>query len=63
VLILIGLCVSIMKALRAEQLPTATPGRGDAPEPGRAASRPTGTAAPQQMSAENPDEQQPGYRG
>jgi glycine betaine transporter len=61
VLILIGLCFSIMKALRAEQLPTAAPGR-EAPEPGRAASRPAGTAAPQQMSAENPDEQH-GYRG
>src|SRR5215204_4773237 len=61
VLILIGLCFSIMKALRAEQLPTAAPGR-EAPEPGRAASRPSGTAAPQQMSAENPDEQR-GSRG
>ena len=61
VLILIGLCVSLMKALRAEQLPTASPGR-EAPEPGRAASRPAGTAAPQQMSAENPDEQR-GYHG
>ena len=55
VLILIGLCFSIMKALRAEQ-PVAAPGR-EAPEPGRASSRPTGTAAPQQMSAENPEEQ------
>ena len=36
VLILIGLCFSIMKALRAERLPTAAPGR-EAPEPGRAA--------------------------
>jgi choline/carnitine/betaine transport len=61
VLILIGLCFSIMKALRAEQLPTSTPGR-EAPEPGRAASRPAGTAAPQQMSGEKPDEQR-GYRG
>jgi glycine betaine transporter len=61
VLILIGLCFSILKALRAEQLPTATPGR-ETPEPGRAASRPTGAAAPQQMSAENPDEQR-GYPG
>ena len=42
VLILIGLCFSIMKALRAEQLPTATPGREAPPEPGRAASRPIG---------------------
>jgi glycine betaine transporter len=56
VLILIGLCFSIMKALRAEQLPTATPGR-EAPEAGRAVSRPRGTTAAQQMAAENPDEQ------
>ena len=61
VLILIGLCFSIMKALRAERLPVAVPGR-EAPEPGRAASRPSGTAAPQQMSAENPDERRR-YRG
>jgi hypothetical protein len=46
--------------LRAEQLPVATPGR-EAPEPGRATSRPSGTAAPQQMSAENPDKRR-GYR-
>jgi glycine betaine transporter len=56
VLILIGLCFSIMKALRAEQLPTVTPGR-EAPEAGRAVSRPRGTTAAQQMAAENPDEQ------
>ena len=54
VLVLIGLCFSIMKALRAEQVPVA--GR-EAPEPGRATSRPRGTAAPQQMAAENPEEQ------
>jgi choline/carnitine/betaine transport len=61
VIVLIGLCFSIMKALRTERLPVAVPGR-EAPEPGRAASRPSGTAATQQMSAENPDEQR-GYRG
>jgi glycine betaine transporter len=57
VLILIGLCYSILKALRAEQVPgVAAPGR-EAPEPGRAMSRQRGTAAPQQMAAENPEEQ------
>ena len=51
-IILIGLCFSIMKALRAEQLPATRP--GVAPEPGRAMSRPSGTASPQRMSAEDP---------
>ena len=55
VLILIGLCFSIMRALREERVPGVEPERG-APEPGRAMSRPRGTAAPQQMSAENPVE-------
>ncbi len=55
VLILIGLCVSILKALREERVPGATPGL-EAPEPGRAMSRQRGTAAPQQMAAENPEE-------
>ena len=61
VLVLIGLCFSIMRALREERVPGVTPGR-EAPEPGRAMSRPQGTAAPQQMAAENPEEQR-GYRG
>jgi glycine betaine transporter len=61
VLVLIGLCFSIMRALRAERVPDVTPGR-EAPEPGRAMSRPRGTAAPQQMTAENPEEQSE-YRG
>jgi len=61
VLVLIGLCFSIMSALREERVPGVTPGR-EAPEPGRAMSRPQGTAAPQQMAAENPEEQR-GYRG
>jgi len=61
VLVLIGLCFSIMRALSAERVPGVTPGR-EAPEPGRAMSRPRGTAAPQQMTAENPEEQS-GYRG
>ena len=55
VLILIGLCFSILKALREERVPGATPGL-EAPEPGRAMSRQRGTAAPQQMAAENPEE-------
>jgi glycine betaine transporter len=61
VLVLIGLCFSILKALRAERMPGLTP-RREAPEPGRAMSRPQGTTAPQQMAAENPEEQS-GYRG
>lgn len=52
--ILIGLCWSIMKALRTEQLPTTRP--AVAPEPDRARSRPSGTIAPQQMSAEKKPE-------
>ena len=59
VLIMIGLCFSILRALRAERVPGVAPG---APEPDRAMSRPRGTAAPQQMAAENPEEQR-GYRG
>jgi len=57
VLILIGLCFSILKALRAE------PGMGRepraAPEPGRAMSRPSGTPTPQQMTGESPEERGP----
>jgi glycine betaine transporter len=55
VLVLIGLCFSIMRALREERVPGATPGL-EAPEPGRAMSRQRGTTAPQQMAAENPEE-------
>ena len=51
-LILIGLCWSIMRALRAERVPDRLP----APEPGRAMSRPSGATAPQRMSAESPQE-------
>jgi glycine betaine transporter len=54
-IILVGLCFSIFKALNAEQLPVVSDGRG-APEPGRAMSRRTGAASPQQMSAEDPNE-------
>ena len=56
VLVLIGLCFSIMRALREERVPVGEPGR-EAPEPGRAMSRQRGTTAPQQMAAENPEEQ------
>ena len=62
VLILIGLCFSIMKALREEQVPGAVNQDVEAPEPGRAMSRQPGTTAPQQMAAENPEEQR-GPRG
>jgi glycine betaine transporter len=61
VLVLIGLCFSILKALREERVPVGEPGL-EAPEPGRAMSRQQGTAAPQQMAAENPEEQR-GPRG
>jgi glycine betaine transporter len=61
VLVLIGLCFSILRALREERVPGVTPGL-EAPEPGRAMSRQRGTTAPQQMAAENPEEQR-GHRG
>jgi glycine betaine transporter len=48
VLVMIGLCYSLFKELRAEALPE----RRGAPEPERAATRPTGAPAPQQMRAE-----------
>ena len=50
VLVMIGLCYSLFKELRTEPLPTPEP-RG-APEPARAATRPTGAPAPQQFRAE-----------
>ena len=56
VLILIGLCFSILKALRAERLPGEISGPAVPPEPGRAMSRPSGAPAPQQMAGENPQE-------
>jgi len=59
VIVLIGLCFSILKALRAEPGMGQEP--GTAPEPDRARSRPSGAAAPQQMSAESPEER--GHRG
>jgi choline-glycine betaine transporter len=60
VLILIGLCFSILKALRSE--PGVAPEPRAAPEPGRAMSRPGGAPAPQRMAAENPQPRRP-YRG
>jgi glycine betaine transporter len=60
VLILIGLCFSILKALRSE--PGVGPEPRAAPEPGRAMSRPGGAPAPQRMAAENPQPRRP-YRG
>ncbi|HET7272632.1 MAG TPA: BCCT family transporter [Rubrobacter sp.] len=48
VLVMIGLCYSLFKELRTELLPE----RRRAPEPERAATRPTGAPAPQQMRAE-----------
>jgi glycine betaine transporter len=60
VVILIGLCFSILKALRSE--PGVAPEPRAAPEPGRAMTRPSGAPAPQQMTAENPQEPGP-YRG
>ena len=50
VLVMIGLCYSLFKELRTETLPAPEP-RG-APEPERAAGRPTGAPAPQQFRAE-----------
>jgi choline/carnitine/betaine transport len=50
VLVMIGLCYSLFKELRTEPLPAAEP--LVAPEPERAAGRPTGAPAPQQFRAE-----------
>jgi glycine betaine transporter len=60
VLILIGLCFSILKALRSE--PGVAPEPRAGPEPGKAMTRPSGAPAAQQMAAENPQPRQP-YRG
>jgi choline-glycine betaine transporter len=51
VLVMICMCYSLFKELRAEPLPE----RKFAPEPERAASRPRGVPAPQQSSALDPD--------
>ena len=55
VLILIGLCFSLLKALRADRAPDRVPA---APEPGRAMSGTSGAPAPQRMSAESPRERE-----
>jgi choline-glycine betaine transporter len=54
VVVLIGLCFSILKALRSE--PGVAPEPRAAPEPGRAMTSPSGGPAPQQMTAERPVE-------
>src|SRR3712207_2134704 len=59
-LVLIGLCFSILKALRSE--PGMTPEPRAVPDPARAMSRPGGAPEPQRMSAEDPQPPQP-YRG
>jgi glycine betaine transporter len=51
VLVMICMCYSLFKELRAEPLPE----RRFAPEPERAATRPRGVPAPQQSSALDPD--------
>jgi glycine betaine transporter len=51
VLVMIGICYSLFKELRAEKLPDIVP---EPPEPERAPIRPSGTPAPQQTSSENP---------
>ncbi len=72
VIILIALCFSLMKALKAEhapgRVPMPEPGRpanrpweapqpaNGNPEPGRAANRPTGAPEPQQARAEEPED-------
>jgi glycine betaine transporter len=56
VLIMIGLCFSVLKALRAERVPDRAPGPAAPPEPGRSTSRPSGAPAPQRMSLENTQE-------
>jgi choline-glycine betaine transporter len=60
VIVLIGLCFSILKALRSE--PGMAPEPRAAPEPGRAMTRPSGAPAPQRIAAENPQAREP-YRG
>jgi choline/carnitine/betaine transport len=52
VLVMIGICYSLFKELRAETLPGIVP---EAPEPERATVRPTGAPAPQQTSPTDPE--------
>ncbi len=50
-LVMIAMCYALFKELRAEQLPQTL----TAPEPGRAATRPSGAPAPQQSSPVDPN--------
>jgi glycine betaine transporter len=59
-LVLIGLCFSVLKALRSE--PGVAPEPRAVPDPSRAMSRPSGAPEPQRMATENPQPRQP-YRG
>ncbi|HSL01366.1 MAG TPA: BCCT family transporter [Rubrobacteraceae bacterium] len=52
-LVLLVMCYSLIKGLQQERLPAVQP------EPERAMSRPQGAPAPQQMSAENPQDRRP----
>lgn len=65
VIILIGLCFSLMKALKAEPMvvpqPRVESDDGTDRDADRARSRPRNSPAPQQMSAENPNDRD-GYR-
>jgi glycine betaine transporter len=61
VLVMIGLCWSVLKALREERAPDAEP--TGTPEPGRAAGRPSGTPAPQQARAVDPNAGNQNARG
>jgi choline/glycine/proline betaine transport protein len=54
--VLLFMCYGLLKGLQEESLPVVVPGPTTAPEPGSAMSRPGGTAASQQMAAENPQE-------
>ena len=62
--VLLFMCYALVRNLQLEQVPAIAPdtegGTRPAPEPGRAASRPQGVAAPQQASAENPQDRGPG---
>ena len=51
-IVMIVMCYALFKELRGERVPEARP----APEPERAPSRPTGAPAPQQTSAEDPQD-------
>jgi glycine betaine transporter len=53
-IVMILMCYALFKELRGERVPEARP----APEPERAPSRPTGAPAPQQTSAEKPQDRE-----